>query len=283
MRAQSASRTAMRVALRRAAHQLLDNPKVLDDPLALRILGDAAEDICGNTAQHQNRFGRNLRAFLVARSRYAEDKLVEGLAHGTEQYVILGAGLDTSAYRGIASASNLRIFEVDHPATQKWKKERLQNAGIVVPPSVQHVPVDFESQDLAEQLAAAGFQRDEITFVSWLGVVPYLTREAATHTFRFLGSFAVGSGVAFDYGVCPSALGFLERLALRALSRRVARIGEPFRLFFTPPELDQFLRELGFRRIEQLGSKEINALYFSNRGDGLRVSGGVGRITGAWT
>jgi methyltransferase (TIGR00027 family) len=283
MKAQSASRTAMRVALRRAAHQILDNPKVLDDPLALRILGDAADDIRGNAAEHQNRFGRNLRAFLVARSRFAEDKLAEGLAHGAEQYVILGAGLDTSAYRGVGNTPNLRIFEVDHPATQKWKKERLQHAGIAVPPSVQHVPVDFETQDLVEQLAAAGFQRDKITFVSWLGVVPYLTREAATHTFRFLGSFAAGSGVAFDYGVSPSALGFLERLALQALARRVARAGEPFRLFFTPPELDKFLKELGFRRIEQLGSNEINALYFSNRSDGLRVSGGVGRIAGAWT
>lgn len=283
MRAQAASRTAMRVALRRAAHQILDNPKVLDDPLAVRILGDAADDIRGNSVQHQNRFGRNLRAFLVARSRYAEDKLAEGLARGTQQYVILGAGLDTSAYRGIASTPNLSIFEVDHPATQTWKKERLQRAGIPVPPSVFHVAVDFETQDLAQQLATAGFQHDKITFVSWLGVVPYLTREAATHTFRFLGSFPAGSGVAFDYGLSPSALGFLERLALQALSRRVARAGEPFRLFFTPAELDQFLKGLGFRHIEQLGSKEINALYFSNRGDGLHVSGSVGRITGAWT
>jgi methyltransferase (TIGR00027 family) len=283
MRAQAASRTAMRVALRRAAHQILDNPKVLDDPLAVRILGDAADDIRGNSAQHQNRFGRNLRAFLVARSRYAEDKLSEGLAHGTQQYVILGAGLDTSAYRGLASTPNLRIFELDHPATQTWKKELLQHAGIAVTPSVSHVAVDFESQDLAKQLAVAGFQRDKITFVSWLGVVPYLTREAATRTFRFLGSFPAGSGVAFDYGVSPSALGFLERLALQALSLRVARAGEPFRLFFTPPELDEFLKELGFRRIEQLGSKEINALYFSNRSDGLRVAGSIGRITGAWT
>jgi methyltransferase (TIGR00027 family) len=273
----------MRVALRRATHQLLDNPRVLDDPLALSILGDAAGDIRANAAQHQNRFGRRMRAFLVARSRYAEDKLAEGLAHGTQQYVVLGAGLDTSLYRGVANTPYLRIFEVDHPATQKWKKERLQQAGIAVPPSVVHVPMDFESQDLAQQLATAGFQRDKITFVSWLGVVPYLTREAATQTFRFLGGFAAGSGVAFDYGVSPSALGFLERLALRALSRRVARAGEPFRLFFTPSELDQFLMELGFRRIEQLGSEEINALYFSNRTDGLRVSGGVGRITGAWT
>jgi O-methyltransferase involved in polyketide biosynthesis len=132
-------------------------------------------------------------------------------------------------------------------------------------------------------LASAGFQREKITFVSWLGVVPYLTREAATHTLRFLGSFPSGSGVAFDYGVSPSALGFLERLALGVLSRRVARAGEPFRLFFTASELDHFLEELGFRHIEQLDAKKINALYFSNRSDGLRVSGGVGRITGAWT
>jgi methyltransferase (TIGR00027 family) len=175
------------------------------------------------------------------------------------------------------------IFEVDHPATQAWKKERLQHAGITAPAFVQHVPVDFEAQDLAEELAASGFERGRVTFVSWLGVVPYLSREAATHTFRFLGSFAAGSGVAFDYGVSPSALGFLERLALWTLARRVARVGEPFRLFFAPAELDEFLKELGFRRIEQLGAKEINESYFRGRADGLRVSGGVGRITGAWT
>jgi methyltransferase (TIGR00027 family) len=99
--------------------------------------------------------------------------------------VVLGAGLDTSAYRGIAGAEELRIFEVDHPATQAWKKERLQRAGIVVPPNIQHVPVNFETQDLAEELATTGFERGKVTFVSWLGVVPYLSREAATHTFRF--------------------------------------------------------------------------------------------------
>jgi methyltransferase (TIGR00027 family) len=277
------SRTAYRVALRRAAHQIFDSPKVLDDPLAVRILGDAATDIQKDRASHQTRFARSFRAFMVARSRYAEDQLTASLVRGVKQYLILGAGLDTSAYRGVALNGGLQVFEVDHPSTQKWKMERLYAAGISVPASVKYVPVDFERQELAAELLGAGFHADEPAFVSWLGVVPYLTKEAAAHTFGYLGTFPEGSGVVFDYSLPRSSLGLIERLALAALSRRVARAGEPFRLFFTPEELNAFLRGLGFKRIEQLASGESNARYFANRQDGFRVRGNAGRIVGAWT
>jgi methyltransferase (TIGR00027 family) len=277
------SRTALRVALRRAAHQTLDNPKVLDDPLALPIVGDAVADIQTNPSHHESRIARSFRAFMVVRSRYAEDQLATSVSHGVHQYLILGAGLDTSAYRGVSVSENVRVFEVDHPQTQTWKKHRLQSANISVPSSVTFVSVDFERQNLQTELAAAGFRADQPAFVSWLGVVPYLTREAASHTFQFLGSLPENSGVAFDYAVQPSSLPFLERMALYALSRRVARAGEPFRLFFTPTELDEFLKARGFRRIEQLASKEINERYFAGRTDGLQVAGSAGRIVSAWT
>jgi methyltransferase (TIGR00027 family) len=277
------SRTAFRVALRRAAHQVFDSPKVLDDPWAVPIVGASISEIRADAARHQSRLARSFRAFMVARSRYAEDQLAASVARGVRQYLILGAGLDTSGYRGVSASENLRVFEVDHPQTQAWKKERLQAASIPLPANLRFVSVDFERQNLQAELDAAGFVATQPAFISWLGVVPYLTREAASHTFAFLGHFPEGSGVAFDYGVAPSSLPFLDRMAIRTLSRRVARAGEPFRLFFAQAELDEFLKEHGFRRIEQLSSKEINERYFRQRGDGLAVVGSAGRIVGAWT
>ena len=130
------SQTALRVALRRAGHQILDaEPRVLDDPLAVPIVGDAI-----NQMRKQGRIGRQFRAYMVGRSRFMEDKLAESVAAGAAQYLILGAGLDTSAYRGVATTADIRIFEVDHPATQAWKLERLTTAGINVPANVRHVP-----------------------------------------------------------------------------------------------------------------------------------------------
>jgi methyltransferase (TIGR00027 family) len=276
------SRTALRVALRRAAHQILDSPKVLDDPLAVHIVGDAIAEIRNHPAGHHSRIARHLRAFMVARSRYAEDQMAASVARGVAQYLILGAGLDTSGYRGIA-LDGPNVFEVDHPRTQVWKKGCLAAAKILAPASVEFVAVDFERQDLTAELQAAGFHTDRPTFVSWLGVVPYLTKEAAAYTLGFIGKLPKGSGVVFDYCVPRYSLGFLDRLALDALSRRVASAGEPFRLFFAPEELKEFLKNLGLHQIEQLAANEINAKYFSNRQDGLRVGGDAGRIVSAWT
>lgn len=282
MRESVPSRTALRVALRRAAHQLLDTPKVLDDPLAVRIVGDAAAQIRSDLARHQTRIARHFRAFMVVRSRYAEDQLAASIDRGVSQYLILGAGLDTSAYRGIA-LDGLDVFEVDHPNTQAWKIQCLQAAHISIPSSVRFVSVDFEHQELGKELAAAGFRADHPAFVSWLGVVPYLTKEAAVHTFGFLGKLPGGSSVVFDHAVHRSSLGLLERLALDSLSRRVARAGEPFCLFFRPEELDGFLKAFGFRLIEQLTANEINSKYFANRQDNLRVAGTAGKLVAAWT
>jgi methyltransferase (TIGR00027 family) len=167
-----------------------------------------------------------MRAFMVARSRYAEDKLAAAAANGVRQYVVLGAGLDTFAYRN--PFRHVRVFEVDHPATQAWKRERLQTAGIAIPNELSFVAVDFERQKLDEELAAAGFAMSEPAFFSWLGVTPYLSREAFQGTLRFITAMPAGSGVAFDFAVERSALGFMERIALAELSRRVASAGEPF-------------------------------------------------------
>jgi methyltransferase (TIGR00027 family) len=274
------SKTANRVAIRRAAHQLLDQPKVLDDPLALRIIGaEAAHDLRSNPKE-QHAFSRAFRAFMAARSRYAEDELARAVAQGVRQYVILGAGLDTFAYR--SPHSGLRVFEVDHPSTQAWKREQLQAAGITIPPSLSFVPIDFEQQTLAGGLEHSGFKGNAGAFFSWLGVTPYLTREACMTTLSFIANMPAGSGVVFDFAVEPALLKPGQRQALDALSKRVARYGEPFQLFFDPEKLQDELKNLGFQRAELLQGKELNARYFKDRTDGLLVRGALGHLMGAW-
>jgi methyltransferase (TIGR00027 family) len=274
------SRTAHRVAVRRAAHQLLDQPRVLDDPLALRIIGTAAaEELRSNPKEH-HAFSRAFRAFMAARSRYAEDELARAVAHGATQYVVLGAGLDTFAYRN--PHPNLRVFEVDHPATQAWKRECLQAAAIAIPASLTFVPIDFEQQTLADGLVRAGVNPNAAAFFSWLGVTPYLTREACMTTLSFIAKMPPGSGVVFDFAVDHKLLNLGQRMALATLSRRVAAAGEPFQLFFDPEHLQEDLKNLGFHRTQLLQGKELNERYFKDRNDGLSVRGGLGHLIGAW-
>jgi methyltransferase (TIGR00027 family) len=274
------SRTAYRVAVRRAAHQLLDQPRVLDDPLALRIIGSEAEEALRSNPKERHAFARAFRAFMAARSRYAEDELAQAVVIGVRQYVVLGAGLDTFAYRN--PHSGLRVFEVDHPATQAWKRERLKAAEIEIPQSLTFVPIDFERQTLADGLAQSGFNLHAAAFFSWLGVTPYLTREACMSTLSFIAKMPAGSGVVFDFAVDRKLLNVGQRMALAALSRRVARYGEPFQLFFDPAKLRDDLKSLGFHRTEFLQGKELNERYFNNRKDGLLVRGGLGHLMGAW-
>ena len=276
------SRTAMRVAMRRAAHQLFDQPKVLDDPIALPIIGpEAAAKLEVERSKHKSRVALNLRAFLVARSRFAEDELARAIGRGVEQYVILGAGLDTFAYRNPHADSAMRIFEVDYPATQEWKRRRLASAGIAIPASVTYAPVDFERQTLADGLKLAGFDCSKAAFFSWLGVTMYLTEDAVMATFGFIASIPPGGGVAFDYAVPRSSLNWVGRLALDALAFRVAAAGEPFHTFFDPRELAERLQRIGFRDVEDLAAGEINARYFKDRGDQLRVTSSLGHLMNA--
>jgi len=269
------SRTAQRVAMSRAAHQLLDDPRVLDDTLALLIIGaeDAAQ-LRSDPRRLAARFARHLRAFVVARSRVAEDELAAAMRRGVHQYVILGAGLDTFAYRSPHAHTALRIFEVDHPATQAWKRGRLEAADIGVPPSLTFVPIDFETQSLGSRLCEAGLRAEEPAFFSWLGVTMYLTRPVVMSTLRYVAEgLARGSGIVFDYAAPPASLSLPRRLVYRALMRRVAALGEPFRSFFAPQALSAELAALGFTHIENLGAAELNARYFKNRADRLRVAG----------
>ncbi len=273
------SRTALRVALRRAAHQLYDSPVVFHDPIAVTILGaEYAEELRRTPLRTDRPFSTALRAFLVARSRYAEDKLRMAVGSGVNQYVLLGAGLDTFAYRN--PYAQLRVYEVDHPATQQWKRELLAKTGIGIPGSVAYAPVDFESQTLSGQLHDAGFDCRVPAFFAWLGVIPYLTLEAFRATLGFIADQTPGSGLILDYGQPRSALPPVEQLAHDSLASRVELAGEPFRLAFTPSEIAaEFSR---FHDLEDLGAAEINALYFSGRSDQLQVRGAAGRLLSAW-
>src|SRR3984957_670677 len=274
------SRTAQRVAIRRAAHQLLDQPRVLDDPLALRIIGaDAAAELRSNPKEHPA-FARAFRAFMVARSRFAEDELASAYARGVRQYVVLGAGLDTFAYRN--PHAELRVFEVDHPATQAWKREQLLAAEIAIPSSLTFVPVDFEQQTLGAGLEPCGFDTSAPAFFSWLGVTPYLTREACMTTLGWIARMSAGSGVVFDFAIDPALLNAGQRQALGGLSKRVAAAGEPFQLFFDPAKLQAELKSFGFHRTEFLQGAQINARYFKDRADGLCVRGSLGHLMSAW-
>jgi methyltransferase (TIGR00027 family) len=269
------SLTAWSVARRRSAHQVLDEPpKVLNDPLALRITGGEWRP----REDEPEAFSRALRSFMVARSRYSEDELERAVAAGVAQFVVLGAGLDTFPYRN--PYAGLRVFEVDHPATQEWKRELLARAGIAVPESVVYVAVDFERESLAERLRVAGLA-SEATFFSWLGVTPYLSQEAFDSTAGLIGRMPPGSGVVFDYAVSPALLPEAARLGLEAIARRVARAREPFRLFCEPAELEWKLRAAGFGWVEDLGPADIDARFFAGRGDGLSVRGGAGRLVSA--
>jgi len=273
-----ASKTALGVAIRRAAHQIMDRPPVLDDPISVRLVGSGYPR---HMERAMHRVARDFRAFMAVRSRYVEDKLAEAVAQGIRQYVVLGAGLDTFAYRN--PFPSLRVFEVDFPATQEWKKAMLGEALIGLPADLTFVPLDFERQTLAEGLAEAGFDAEKPAFFGWLGVIPYLTMEAFRATLGAIGQLPAGSGVGFDYALAPETLTPAGRIAFDALADRVAAAGEPFQLFFTPEALQTELRSAGFRRFEQLDSEQLNELYFKERADGLRLSTvGLGMLVTAW-
>lgn len=276
MLAAAPSRTALRVALRRAAHQLVDaDPLVFPDPLALPILGPAyAQELQRTPTRPDRPHSHALRAFIVARSRFAEDTLADAVAGGASQYVLLGAGLDTFALRN--PYPRLRVFEVDHPATQAWKQELLQAASLHLPASATLVPVNFEQQDPATELLRAGFDPRERTVFALLGVTPYLTLPAFRANVALTAGCPPGSTLVLDYGQPREVLSPLEQLAHDSLASRVALAGEPFQLFFTPETMRAELG--GFAEVEDLGRDDLNKRYFTDRHDRLRIQGSAGRL-----
>lgn len=273
MEANRPSLTAHGAALHRAAHQIVDIPPIFTDPLALRILGpEAVDELRSGRERHTQPAASRMRAFLAARSRYTEDCFAEAAARGVNQYVVLGAGLDTFAYR--TERRGLRIFEVDHPATQGWKRERLASAGIGIPETLTYAPVDFEHETLHDGLARAGLDFGRPAFFAWLGVVPYLSREAIEATLGFVvREMKRASEILFDYAEPMEDRNAAQSRALAELAKRVAEIGEPLRSFFKPEDLRRDLRALGFSVVEDADAAALNAKYFRERKDGLALGG----------
>jgi len=267
------SLTAYKVAMMRAVHQILDNPKVFEDPIALSIIGaQGTADIRLKEQRFKKRIHSSLRAIVVARSRFVENELLAAVKRGVRQYVILGAGLDTFGYRNPYANDGLKVFEVDHPATQEWKRQQLCVAKISIPENLAFVPIDFESQSLADQLKKTGFRTDEPSLFSWLGVTMYLPYEAMMATMQFIvTSTPPGSTIVFDYVVPPSSQNLLRRLVFHLLSRKVGKAGEPWKSFFDPDSLVKELKAIGFIQVEDIGPEKINALFFKERADKLKV------------
>jgi methyltransferase (TIGR00027 family) len=245
------SRTAFGAAVYRAVHQDLDGGRIFRDPLAWQILGiDRGETLADPAATERPR----LRVFIAARHRFAEDSLAAAIGRGTRQIVVLGAGLDTFAYRN--PHAETRVFEVDFPATGAWKRDRLADAGIAVPDSVTYVGVDFESDDLMSRLVESGFDPTAPAFFLWLGVVPYLTWDAVAATLKAIASVP-GGEVVFDYTTPAHQLDAQAQSDRTDLIARVAEVGEPLSAGLEAEALHALLADLGFGEVEDLGRPQI--------------------------
>jgi methyltransferase (TIGR00027 family) len=257
LRAGQPSRTALGAAAYRAVHQMLEGGVIFRDPFAVGILDD--ETRAGLDEMAADASLRPMRLLIAARSRFSEETLADCVTRGVRQIVILGAGLDTFSLRN--PHAGIRVFEVDYPATQGWKRERLKQAGFAVPATLTFAPVDFERQSLADGLAAAGFQADQPAFFQWLGVIPYLTREAISQTLDYIARVP-NSAVVFDYGEPFENYPEERRAGVMAVAERAAARGEPWLSQCDPAEMSEMLRKAGFDEIEDLGMAALGERFY---------------------
>jgi len=256
MKPSEPSRTALMIARQRAAHQVLDHGSILNDPFAMKILREDEEDVLQFANKHP--LASIGRLFTAARSRIAEDALSRAVERGVRQIVILGAGLDTFALRN--PHAGLEIYEVDHPATQAWKLERLAEAQIALPPWLIFVAVDFEREDVGEKLVAAGFQQNAPAFFTWLGVVPYLTENAIGRALDYMSSIQ-NSEVVFDYMEPPEAFSEELRQLEKARAEQLEKIGERSNTRFEPADIAAILRSHRFSDLEDINFQEIASRF----------------------
>jgi methyltransferase (TIGR00027 family) len=258
----------------------LEGGKVFSDPLARTILGDGADAIIAGLSADPAQ--QRTRIFMAARSRFAEDSLGAAVSRGVRQAVVLGAGFDTFALRNPYSDLGLRVFEVDHAATQAWKRRRLSEVGLAIPASLTFAAIDFETDDLGRGLRDAGFDPDRPAFFIWLGVVPYLGRAAIAATLRYIASVPK-SEVVFDYSEPLENYPPEWRAAIVELGALTAAIGEPWLSHFDPDEIAQELRGYGFGDLEDVGMSEMAVRYLGAPAGGPDAGAGPHMIRAART
>ncbi len=266
--------TAVRVALWRALHTRIDPPPhVLEDETGLRLADpDEGWQRRGDMDPHGT---STYRASIVARARFIEDLVVEQAGQGVGQYVLLGAGLDTFAQRRPEIAARLRVFEIDQPGPQAWKRRRLTELGFGIPDWLRLVPVDFEAgRSWWDQLKAAGFDADRPSVVASAGVSMYLTKEANAATLRRLASLAPGSTLVMTFQPPLELLDEEERPGLQAAEAGARASGTPFLSSFAPAEMLALARDAGFTDARHVSAATLNQRYFAGRTDGLRTSSG---------
>ncbi|PJI99872.1 methyltransferase (TIGR00027 family) [Streptomyces sp. 2333.5] len=266
--------TAVRTALWRAMHVQVDPPPhVLEDEIGLQLA--APDDDWQRRPDMDSRTTSAFRAAMVARARFIEDLIAEQADRGVTQYVILGAGLDTFAQRRPEVASRLRVFEVDQPGPQAWKRHRLVELGYGIPDWLHLVPVDFEaSEDWLKQLTAAGFDSSRPTVIVSTGVSMYLTKDATAATLRQIAGLAPGLTLAMTFLLPTEFLDDADRPGLRASKEGAQASGTPFISFYTPPEMLELAREAGFKDARHVSGASLAHRYFADRTDGLRPSSG---------
>lgn len=273
-RSEAPDSTAVRVALWRAMHVRVDSPPhVIEDEIGLRLA--APDEGWRRRPDMDPRGTSGFRAAIVARARFIEDLVAEQVGHGVTQYVVLGAGLDTFAQRRPEVAARLRVFEIDQPGTQAWKRRRLIELGYGIPDWLRLVPVDFEAgADWWEQLSDAGFDPGRPTVVACTGVTMYLTKDATAATLRRLALLAPGSTLAMTFMLPAELVDDADRPALEATKPQAQAAGTPFISFYTPQEMLALARDAGFKDVHHVPGTALAERYFADRTDGLRPSSG---------
>jgi methyltransferase (TIGR00027 family) len=263
-----ASRTMLRSAIRRAAHQLLDDPLILDDPVVVRLVPEASEPAVRDTLNDPHALEPKLFRYLFAlRSRFAEDRLAQAAARGVRQYVMVGAGLDTFPWRQPDFAKDLQIFAADHPASLAWTQGRLRERGFAKPPNLTYVPVDLEDRQLGEQLAACGFDLQTASFCSALGVIQYLDSDAVDTLLSFMSALQTGSEFVFSFAPPNDELDGDDLSAAIDGASRTAALGEPWKNRPRSSDLVKRLTQLGFSEIYHLSPELAQQHYLATRND----------------